>query len=150
MNHPFVYSWYEQYKTGIFRFALSILKDPQLAEDVLQETFLRILSGKGNPDPGKEQAWLYRVARNICYDTLRKRKRETEESPNTPAPAQSNWEYLELIAPLSAREQEIVSLKILGGLTHREIARVLGTTTAGAKKRYERAIEKLREEMEVI
>lgn len=150
MNHPFVYSWYEQYKTGIFRFALSILKDPQLAEDVLQETFLRILSGKRNPDPGKEQAWLYRVARNICYDTLRKRKRETEESPNIPAPAQFNWEYLELIAPLSAREQEIVSLKILGGLTHKEIAKVVGTTTAGAKKRYERAIQKLREEMEVI
>lgn len=150
MSHPFVYSWYEQYKTGIFRFALSILKDPQLAEDVLQETFLRILSGKGTPDPGKEQAWLYRVARNLCYDTLRKRKRETEEAPNTPAPAQANWKYLELIAPLSAREQEIVSLKILGGLTHREIAKVLGTTTAGAKKRYERAIQKLREEMEVV
>lgn len=150
MNHPFVYSWYEQYKTGIFRFALSILKDPQLAEDVLQETFLRILSGKGNPDPGKEQAWLYRVARNICYDILRKRKRETQEVSIAPAAAEANWEYLALIAPLSPKEQEIVSLKILGGLTHKEIAKVLGITTAGAKKRYERAISKLREEMEVV
>lgn len=147
--HPFAHQWYEQYKVGIYRFSLSILKDPQLAEDVLQETFLRILSGKGNPDPGKEQAWLYRVARNICYDILRKRKRETEEAINTPGPTGNQWEFLELIAPLSPVEQEIVSLKIIGGLAHKEIAKVMGITTAGAKKRYERAIAKLRKEMEV-
>ena len=149
MNPALVYELYEQYKTGIFRFALSILKETQLAEDVLQETFLRLLSGKVSPAPGKEQAYLYRMARNICYDILRKRKRETEESQNQPAPADS-WEFLELIAPLSPKEQEIISLKIIGGLTHAEIAKVIGTTTAGAKKRYERAIEKLRTEMEVL
>lgn len=148
--NPYAHKWYEQYRTGIYRFSLSILKDPQLAEDALQETFLRLLSGKGNPDPGKEQAWLYRVARNICYDTLRKRKRETEEATNAPAPDAQNWEFLELIAPLSPKEQEIVSLKIIGGLTHKEIAKVMGLTTAGAKKRYERAIQKLRKEMEVV
>lgn len=149
MNQELVYSWYEQYKVGLFRFALSILKDPQLAEDTLQETFLRILSGRGNPAPGKEQAFLYRTARNICYDILRKRKREAAEAPDSPAPPDS-WEFLELIAPLSQKEKEIVSLKIIGGLTHREIAAVIGTTTAGAKKRYERAIQKLRTEMEVF
>ena len=149
MNPALVYELYEQYKTGIFRFALSILKETQLAEDVLQETFLRLLSGKGDPAPGKEQAYLYRMARNICYDILRRRKRETEESPNASAPADS-WEFLELIAPLSPKEQEIVSLKIISGLTHAEIAKVIGTTTAGAKKRYERAIHKLRTEMEVL
>lgn len=149
MHNPLVYSWYEQYRTGIYRFALSILKDAHLAEDVLQDVFLRLLSGKGMPDPGKEQAYLYRVARNICYDILRKRKRETEEASNAPAPAENTWEFLELIAPLPPKEQEIVSLKIIGGLTHKEIAHVLGITTAGAKKRYERAIAKLRKEMEV-
>ena len=45
MNPALVYELYKQYKTGIFRFALSILKETQLAEDVLQETFLRLLSG---------------------------------------------------------------------------------------------------------
>ena len=149
MNPDSVYELYEQNKTGIFRFALSILKDTSLAEDVLQETFLRLLCVKGDPAPGKELAYLYRMARNICYDILRKRKRETEESPNQAAP-EDNWEFIHLIAPLSPKEQEIVSLKIIGGLTHAEIAKVLGTSTAGAKKRYERAIAKLRSEMEVL
>lgn len=150
MNPDPVYELYEQYKTGIFRFALSILKDPQLAEDVLQETFLRILSGRGSPSPGKEQAFLYRVARNICYDILRKRKRETEEATESAAPAENTWEFVELIAPLSPKEQEIIALKIIGGLTHKEIGAILHITTAAAKKRYERAIEKLRTETEVF
>lgn len=148
--NPNVHKWYEQYKTGIYRFSLSILKDPQLAEDALQETFLRLLSGKGSPDPGKEQAWLYRVARNICYDILRKRKREVDEISNTPAPSKESWEFMELLAPLPPKDREVVALKIIGGLTHAEIASVMGSTTAGAKKRYERAIQKLREEMEVL
>ena len=81
MNKKLIYSWYEQYKTGIYRYALSILKDPYMAEDVLQEAFLRLMSGKSFPEPGKAQAWLYRVARNQCYDILRKRSRETEVLP---------------------------------------------------------------------
>ena len=148
MNQSLVYNWYAQYKVGLYRFALSILKDPQLAEDALQETFLRLLSGKGNPTPGKEQAFLYRVIRNICYDILRKRKRETEDFA---APAtRDSWEFVEMIEPLSPKDREIVALKIIGGLTHAEIAKVIGTTTAASKKRYERAIQKLRAEMEVL
>lgn len=144
MNTDLIYSWYERYKNGIFRFAFSILKDAHLAEDVLQEVFLKLLSGKGFPDPGKEQAWLYRVARNLCYDHLRKHKREQEES-GTAVYEETRYEYIELIAPLERKEQEIVTLKIAGGLTHGEIAKVLGISEHAAKKRYERAIQKLRE-----
>lgn len=50
-----------------------------------------------------------------------------------------------MIAPLSEKEQQIVTLKIVGNLTNREIGRVMGITEQAAKKRYQRAIEKLRE-----
>lgn len=149
MNHALVYSWYEQYRTGIYRFALSILRDPQMAEDVLQETFVRLISGIGWPDEGKEKAWLFRVARNLCFDILRKRIREMEATPVIAAPPDQNWEFLELISPLTETEKEIVSLKFIGGFSHKEIARITGTTVHATKKRYERAIQKLRGEMEV-
>ena len=149
MHPELIHQWFDQYRIGIYRFALSIRKDTHLAEDVLQETFLRLLNGSSVPAPGKEQAFLYKIARNLCYDILRKRKRESGEPPNSPAPAETRWEFIELIAPLPQKDRDIVSLKILGGLTHAEIAKILGITTAGAKKRYERAIQKLREEMEV-
>ena len=145
MHHQFLEQLYEKHKTGIFRYALSILKSPTLAEDVLQETFVRLLQ-RNTPRSATDnvQAWLYRVARNICYDLLRKNKRETEPSD---AVSSAQFGYIELIQPLTPKEQEIVSLKILGNLSHKEIASVLGLTVHGTKKRYERSILKLRESM---
>ena len=140
-------SWYEQYRVGIYRFALSILRDSARAEDVLQEVFLRLLqSDLLQFQPGMEKAWLYRVARNLCYDQLRHARRETGEAEHTMAKG-GELEFVELIAPLNKTEREIVSLKILGNLTHKEIAAVLHLTVHGTKKRYERAIQKLREGM---
>lgn len=144
MAYELIYSWYEQYKNGIFRYALSITKDAHLAEDVLQDTFVKALSQTYLPESGKEQAWLYRVARNLCYDQLRKRKHEQLHA-QIPDLEEKPYAYIDLIASLDPKEQEIVTLKIVGGLTHREIGTVLGITARAAQKRYERAITALRE-----
>ena len=143
MNKSLIYSWYEQYKNGIFRYALSITNDPYLAEDVLHDTFVKLLSGGIRCTSGKEQAWLYRIARNLCYDRLRKLKRE-QLYEETPAQLDRQFEYIDLISSLSAAEQEIVTLKIVGGLSHKEIGSVLGISAGAAQKRYERAISALR------
>lgn len=145
MHRTEIQNWYEQYKTGLFRYALTLVKELETAEDVLQEVFLRLLSGRYSPEPGKEQAYLYRMARNLCFDHLRRQKRLAKE-PAQISSEQSQYAYIELISTLDSREQEVVTLKIVGGLTHREIAKVLGLTEHAAKKRYERAIQKLREE----
>lgn len=144
MNETLVFRWYEQYKNGIFRYALSILKDVQLAEDVLQDTFLRLLSGRGFPDPGKERAWLYTVARNLCFDYLRKHRKERPEDEDIYH--EGRYAYIDLISTLSTQEKEIVTLRIVGDLTHKEIGAVLGISSRAAQKRYERAIARLRKE----
>lgn len=149
MHDSLVYSWYEQYRRELFRFALSILKDVHLAEDALQEAFVRLLTQNRLPDSDKARAWLYRVVRNICYDMLRRRKQESDQMHPTAAPRDGSWEFIELISPLSPKEQELVALRIIGGFTHKEIAKITGTTVHSAKKRYERAIHQLRSEMEV-
>ena len=145
MNRQRINQWYEKYKDGLFRFALSILKDTEGAEDILQEVFVRLLTGHYAPEPGKEQAYLYRTVRNLCYDELRRQRRHQNET-NEAAVGAERYAYIELIAPLDRKDQEIVTLKIVGGLTHREIGKVMGLTEQAAKKRYQRAIEKLREE----
>ena len=144
MNKQLIHRWYEAYKTGLFRFALSILKEESLAEDVLQEVFLRMLSGKYWPQPGKERAYLYRCVRNLCYDELRRRKRISGEEKEA-VDASDRYLYLELIAPLSDKDRQIVTLRIVGGLTNREIGSIMGLTEQAIKKRYQRAIEKLKE-----
>ena len=150
MNLELTRQYYIRYCTDIYRFSLSLLHSPHEAEDVMQETFIRLMTVKFRaPTPGKEKAWLFRVARNLCMDILRRRIRELELPPAIAAPAGENWEFLELISPLSQTEQEILSLRFIGGFTHKEIAKITGSTVHAAKKRYERAIQKLREEMEV-
>ena len=135
---------YEQYKNGIYRYALSILKDPHQAEDILHDTFVKVLSDGLRCASGKEQAWLYRVARNLCFDRLRRAKKEQPQT-RLPEDPENRYAYIDLIASLSPQEQELVTLKIVGGLTHKEIGQVLGITAKAAQKRYERAIVTLRE-----
>ena len=144
MNREIIHQWYCENKDGIFRFAFSLLKDTHLAEDVLQEVFLRLLTGKYEVKPGAERAWLYKVARNCSYDILRRKKRESPVREEIGSDT-DRYVYIELMAALGRRDQEIVTLKIIGGLTHREIGKVMGMTEHAVKKRYQRAIEKLRE-----
>lgn len=143
VNRSLINHWYEQYKNGIFRYALSLTKDPHLAEDVLHDTFVKLLSGTVQCAIGKEQAWLYRIARNLCYDRLRRAKRE-QSYPESLGYSDRQLEYIDLISSLTPLEQEIVTLKIVGRLSHKEIGSVLGITASAAQKRYERAISTLR------
>ena len=146
---------YEERKQELFRFLYVILGEKQAAEDALQETFLKAYLHRSRYiEMQQEKAWLYQIARNTAYDILRKRRREfpmenevlhdVMEQHIEHKEMDSNLLYMEMIAELNELEREIVSLKIVGGLTHREIAKVLHKTTGSVKKRYERALAKLR------
>ena len=155
MQEKWLEEIYEKYKQEIFRFLLVLLKEPQTAEDVLQETFLKVYLHRSKyVHLQYEKAWIYQIARNIAFDTLRKRCREfPSEKENIDmllektthlSDEHGDFFYLEMIADLSEIEKEIVSLKIVAGLTHKEIGKILHMTTASVKKRYERAINKLK------
>lgn len=145
MEQDMLQRLYEQHSVGVYRFALSILHDPQDAEDVTQETFLRAMkNGSYRFEPGKERAFLCKIARNTAYNLLRKRRREVPQAMEAAVWYPEDLEYLHLLSCLSDRDRDIVSLKILAGATHAETAKVLGITVHAAKKRYERAIAKIR------
>lgn len=147
MSQEKIRTLYEQYKNGIYRYALSIMKDSREAEDILHDTFVKVLSDGLRCASGKEQAWLYRVARNLCFDRLRRAKKEQPQT-QLPEDPENRYAYIDLIASLSPQEQELVTLKIVGGLSHGEIGQILGITAKAAQKRYERAIATLREKEE--
>lgn len=137
---------YNTYHNGIFRYALGLLHDMHQAEDVMQETFVRFLNSSLHIQEDKVKAWLYKVARNLCYDNLRKRKREItyqDKAENF----YDTFAFYEMITSLSQKEKEIIILKIVGKLTHKEIAGILHMTEHSVKKRYERVIQSLRKTM---
>lgn len=155
MSNSWLELIYKERKQELFRFLYVILGETQAAEDALQETFLKAyLHQNKYIEMQQEKAWLYQIARNTAYDILRKKRREfpIEKEVLSDVMEQyaeqnnidTNFMYMEMIAELNEKEREIVSLKIIAGLTHREIAKVLHMTTGSVKKRYERALSKLR------
>ena len=159
MSYDWLEQIYEERKQELFRFLYVILGEKQAAEDALQETFLKVYLHRSKYiEMQKEKAWLYQIARNTAYDMLRKRRREfpiekeqlddTLELNAQHEDVHGNLIYMEMIAGLNETEREIVSLKIIAGMTHREIAHVLHMTTGSVKKRYERALNKLKTKYE--
>lgn len=146
---------YEKRRQEIFRFLYVLLGEQQAAEDALQETFLKAyLHRRKYVEMQKEKAWIYQIARHTAYDMIRKRHKEFPiEKDQMYSVLEKKIQnddfcehllYMEMMKCLKEVEREIVSLKIIAGLTHREIAKILHMTTGSVKKRYERALNKLK------
>src|ERR1700719_2061595 len=70
------------YDQSVLRLAMNMLRSPEDARDVYQETFLRVYKNLSNfRFDCSFHTWIYRIATNICLDVLRKRKVRKEESP---------------------------------------------------------------------
>lgn len=69
----------EQYDK-LLRYCYAKTKDRYLAEDIVQETFLKFWQAKSYKDTGKELAYLYTIARNLCMDEFRKVRTEDIEN----------------------------------------------------------------------
>ena len=143
---------YEGISGNIYGYALSILKNRDDAEDVLQETFLKIFTAaKGYTPQKKPTAWVFTIAKNIIRDKLRKRSETTEFSEALPQePDYSAIESTEqrmiikaLFSILNDDEKQIVILHAAEGMKHREIARILDIPLATALSRYNRAVKKM-------
>ena len=103
----------EQYDK-IYRYCYMKLRHQQTAEDITQETFLRFLENKTYKDMGKEISYLYRIARNLCIDQIRKQKNEalSEELSGCMENIQErmavHMDLRKAIKSLDAQEQELV------------------------------------------
>lgn len=145
---------YAQTRSAVYGFALSILKAPHDAEDVLQDAYLQVWNGAaGYRAHGKAMAWLMTIVRNLAMDHLRRQKRteplawEDWENCFADDPAVSPEDRMALAAllgSLSDEERQIVTLHALTGLKHREISALLGLPLPTVLSKYNRALKKLR------
>lgn len=144
---------YNEAKKPVFGFALSILKNTEDAEDVLQETFIRVWRGAAGYVPrGKPMAWLLTVTRNLALSRLRERARvadipeETWQLFYVESPAVTHEDRLVLQAAMTAlseSERQVVTLHALTGLKHAEIAEIMGLPLSTVLSKYSRARGKL-------
>ena len=146
--------FYSRTRTAVYGFALSICRDVHDAEDVTQQTYLRVLDAADRYRPaGKPMAWLLTVAKRLSISLLRERGKQ---SPTR----ETDWEAVleaherltpedritirDLIGRLNEKERQIVLLKAAGGLRHREIAELLDLPLSTVLSSYQRSIQKLR------
>mgnify|MGYP002287127615 FL=1 len=143
---------YRSTEKAVYALALSILKNPHDAEDIVQETYLKVRAAAHLYVPqGKPLAWLFTITKNLCRDLLRGQSR-TAAAPDG-AEDDLRFSYvsdptdrLVLEAALKAlgeEERQVVLLHAASGLKHREIARDLGLPLSTVLSRYSRALKKL-------
>lgn len=147
---------YEEIRNSVYSFALSIVKNPIVAEDVLQDTIIKIYQASNlYKAKGKPMSWILTITKNNALMKLRELNKITELSEddwnNISNNENINKEELLLLKSslneLSIEEREIVNLYALSGLKHREIAKLLDLPLATVLSKYHRAIKKLRKIM---
>lgn len=144
---------YEETSSAVFGYALSILKDKYSAEDVMQDTYVRIFGIKSTYTPRqKPMAWLLTVTRNLCMMKFREKTHSDIENSANQIPSETpNSQYDDkllvnaLLEKLTEQEREIVILHAMTGLKHREIAQLTDIPLSTVLSKYSRAIGKLRE-----
>lgn len=151
---------FERYRDRVYRTALAIVRDPAVAEDILQDCFLKIYQHAQRIDTNRPLApWLYRVTVNLSYTWLSRGKNRRTPldnvidrlvSPMKHAPDQLT-EQTELrqnvrkaIGDLSIDQRVVVVLYYLNGLNLHDIAEILDLPVGTVKSRLYYARENLR------
>ncbi len=155
---------YDTYHAEVHRFIQAIVRDAWAADDLVQETFLRVLKKIDTlKEPSKLRAWIYSIALNLCRDHLRSRSgRPQEVAPylesvqlmeQMPAPSstetalahhQMNACIQRKIEMLPESLRTVLWLFDVNGMPQNEIAQVLGISVENVKVRLHRARKSLK------
>jgi RNA polymerase sigma-70 factor (ECF subfamily) len=165
-----------RYERPLFRFLLQMVGDAQLAEDLFQETFLRLHRSRARYQPGQPlKPYLYRIAINLVRDSITRRSAQPksvslDSSPSSgdgegpvlkdalPAATREpsdNMQRSELqagvrsaVARLPQAEREVLVLRVFEGLSFPEIAAATDVPLPTAKSRMVYALRRLRPALE--
>ncbi|HEU5288473.1 MAG TPA: RNA polymerase sigma factor [Candidatus Limnocylindria bacterium] len=144
---------YGAYKARIYTFLLRLLSDPELADDVTQDTFTKAYQSLGTlTNEHRVLSWLYRIANNAAIDHLRRRKRISWlrvggilGGPDEPTVRDANDALPEkdhvrsVLAGMPVEQATALLLHALEGYSYKEIAEIQGSTLPAVRSRIARA-----------
>ena len=149
----------ERYQTGLIIHCENILKNRQDGEDIAQEAFLKAYKNLASFSTGKANfsTWLYRIATNLCIDSLRKNKRQVhieniEERLEATQPAHIKNEEIRHIRKIideldPPKYGEIIKAYFWEGKSYQEIADTYKTSTNTVGTWMSRAKKQLKEKL---
>ncbi len=140
---------YRTHAAAVFRFAWGLCGDRSQAEDLVSETFVRVMTRAPRIETRTALAYLLTIARNVYLSGQRRRKREVPLPPDLPAPThdpvgQLHGEErlaltLQALRDLTEGERAALLLRVDHQLSYEEIAVTLGISVGAAKVRVHRA-----------
>lgn len=140
--------------TGVYSFALSILKNSMDAEDVLQDCYIQIHRAAGSyKSQRKPMAWILTITKNLCYRRLRDANRavtlaqydrNSHLAEDQRLDAEDRLVLQGCMELLTDEERQIVVLHVVSGLKHRQIAELMDLKLSTVLSKYRRAIEKMK------
>jgi RNA polymerase sigma-70 factor (ECF subfamily) len=156
------------YQHRLYRFLLRLVQDPFAADDLFQQTWMRVMEKIGRYDIRRQfDPWLFSVARNLAIDYLRQRKSTSLDAPDatgvapaerlssgSPDPLERVLEFergailAATLAGLPLIHREVLTLRFEEDMKLEEIAEVAGIPLSTVKSRLSRALESLRQRME--
>jgi RNA polymerase sigma factor (sigma-70 family) len=151
---------YEEHAEGLLAFLVYRTGDRGLAEEVLADTFERVLRSRSRFDArrAKAKTWIYSIALNRLRDVLRKHEAEQRAMDRTRAAVAESGDFAAAVDDRSSLaaamrgldevEREAVSLRYGADLSVPEIAKVLGVKVSTAEGRIYRGLRHLREAMD--
>jgi RNA polymerase sigma factor (sigma-70 family) len=154
-----------RFQGRVYGLALTIVRDPAVAEEIAQETFARVWRHGGGYDPrrGRVATWLLSIARNLAIDITRMRRAKPADpeliaaelsiSVSSPAvdeaqPPDEREQLRDAIAELPDEQRRAIVLTAYLGRTAREISELDGVPLGTVKTRIRSAMLKLRSELE--
>jgi len=153
---------YREHKDRVYSFIRGMVGDSHAAEDLTQETFARaVAAAEGFEARALPSTWVFAIARNLALNYLEaagKRRHVGADMlqdraardcrPEVKAERdETAGEIREAVRALSAEHREVFLLKVVEGLTYREIAQVLGCPTGTAQSRFFHAVRELRKRL---
>ena len=158
---------YDRYSRVLYSLALKMLADPDAAEEIVQETFLKLWQRPESyiPERGRLLSWLLGITHHRAVDRLRRRRLELRyssdyriASPSTPPPPDPEDELLatlrgeavvRAVSALPEAQRLAVELAYVHGMTQAEIAEALREPLGTIKTRLRLAMQKLRTSLEL-
>ena len=149
----------DQHNREIFAYLWRMVRDPQDAEDALQETFFRAFRGFPRLDDHSNlRAWLYKIATNVAYSQLKKRNRQNSRTTDltefTPIATTDNFErrdqleaVLQMVEKLPHKQQAALLLRNFEGFNYEEIGTALDCSPESARANVYQAVKKLRQQL---
>ncbi len=147
---------YDRYSPQIYRLAVRVTGDPDLAEECVAETFSRLLHAlRAGGGPRQHlRAYLFRIAHNWLNDQYRRRPTLSldpeRDAPTAPDGWDAAWQAESLraaLATLPPAQRTVLTLRFFEGLSPAEVAEVMGRSVGAVKVLQHRALRALRQRL---